>query len=93
MERRYEPQESTLDPEKKFYAFIRSLPLDAQEFISDLSSFMLEPDLYKKYSNDRKKMLGIKNELLWLGVKKNDIGKIFNYFHLPDQEPFAPKKK
>ena len=68
---------------ENFYDTLRKLPPDAQEFITGLSSILMEPDIYKAYKKDETKIAGIKNELVQKGVSKTEINQVMKFFNFP----------
>lgn len=67
----------------KFFERMQSFPPEAQEMISNLSSVFLEPDEYRKFRNDSKRLLGIRTELKGYGMEEKDVDDVMNFFNFP----------
>ena len=72
-----------------FYKQIDKFPKEAQEFISSMSSALLEGDIYNTYAKDPEKIKAVRSGLLNTGLQVDDIKIVLDYFRLksPEEKP------
>ncbi len=66
--------------EDAFYRTLRSLPEEAQDYVKDLSSQMMEIDEFSQHKTDKASLDSICNDLTSLGVNKRQVSRIMRRF-------------
>ncbi len=81
-----EPSELTRKRQQEFFQTVPSLPSEAKDYISDLSSKLLEADLRRQVTSDPLQQQQIADNLTQLGLDPNQLQIVLNYFN------FSPKE-
>ena len=71
------------------YKDLDRFPEEAQEFVTGLSSWFLEPDMHRSYRENPEKVESIATELRGFGVGEGDIQTVMDFFSFP----FTPLEK
>lgn len=66
-----------------FHQRVNGYSPEVQEYIGDLSSFLLEPDVYKTFTSNQDAVKGISDRLTEFGLQEIDKGLVMRYFKLP----------
>ena len=68
---------------RKFSRVVRSLPPESQDFITEISSILTEPDIYRNFKSNPGNIENFGKELKGMGLEENQIRTIFTFFNLP----------
>lgn len=77
----------------RFFRVVGTFPEKAQEYISSLSSGLLEQDIREGLIQDAKKRGDIQNSLRGTGLSSKEVGFVFKFFGLPIQTSEEINKK
>ena len=68
---------------RKFLRVVRRLPQENQDFITEMTSILTEPDIYRSFKADVQNSENFRNELEQMGLGESKIKTVFNFFNLP----------
>jgi hypothetical protein len=68
---------------RKFSRVVRSLPPESQDFITEMTSILTEPDIYRNFKEDPGNINSFEKELRIMGLEEDKIRTIFTFFNLP----------
>jgi hypothetical protein len=68
---------------RKFLRIVRHLPQEGQDFLSDMTNVLTEPDIYKDFKSSKERIKGFRDELGQMGISAPKIKIIMNYFNFP----------
>lgn len=71
---------------RKFSRIVRSLPSESQDFITEMTSILTEPDIYRSFKSHPGNIESFEKELRNMGLGENKIKTIFTFFNLPFQK-------
>lgn len=77
------PKRINEDELQKFHERLHGFTPEAQEIVSDLSSFCVEPDVHQDYQDNPEKVEVIAVMLKEQGVSEEDVGRVMDFFNLP----------
>lgn len=66
--------------EDAFYRTLRSLPEEAQDYVKDLSSQMMEIDEFSEHKTNQESLESIRSDLKSLGVSRRQASRIMRRF-------------
>lgn len=68
---------------RKFSKIVRGLPDESRDFITEMTSILTEPDIYRRFREHPGNIESFEKELRAMGLGENKIKTIFTYFNLP----------
>lgn len=68
---------------RKFSRIVRGLSPDSRDFITEMTSILTEPDIYRSFREHPGNVESFEKELRGMGLGENKIKTIFTYFNLP----------
>lgn len=68
---------------EEFFRTLRDLSPEAKEFITSLSSTLVEGDIYNEFRSNPDNATLLTNELRRLHVNRGQIGQIMDFFNIP----------
>lgn len=88
--RRPDPQRFT---QERFYRVVGTFPERAQEYISSLSSSLLEEDIRNKLMHNPQNTQELEKSLAGTGLSIKEVGFVLKFFGLPHQSSQELNKK
>jgi hypothetical protein len=71
---------------RKFSRVVRGLPSESRDFITEMTSILTEPDIYRSFREHPGNVESFERELRDMGLGENKIRVIFTFFNLPYQK-------